>query len=90
MEGSALNAYLHPAFAHGVLRRQPNSGFVDAVRKAHRADGKTRKRLCKQGFRPAIERLECRMTSPGRTNVRIVVAIAAMPDENSAHFSVRS
>ena len=32
-------------------------GFVDAVGKAHRADGETRKRLRKQSFRPAIERL---------------------------------
>jgi hypothetical protein len=30
------------------------------------------------------------MTSPGRTNARIVVAIADMPDENSAHLSVPS
>ena len=30
------------------------------------------------------------MTSPGRTKARIVVAIAAMPDENSAQLSVRS
>ena len=32
-------------------------GFVDPVGKAHRADGEARKRLRKQGFRPAIERL---------------------------------
>ena len=47
----------YPAFAHGVLRRQPDRGFVDAVGKAHRADGEARKRLRKQSFGPAIERL---------------------------------
>jgi hypothetical protein len=45
------------AIAHGVLRRQPDRGFVDAVGEAHRADGEARKRLRKQGFRPAIQRL---------------------------------
>ena len=47
----------NPAFAHGVLRRQPDRGFVDAVGKTNRADRETRERLRKQGFCPAIERL---------------------------------
>ena len=42
----------YPAFVQGVRRRQPDCGFVDAVGKAHRADGETRERLRKQGFRP--------------------------------------
>ena len=41
--------------ASSAARR--DCSFVDAVRKADRADGKARKRLCKQSFRPAIERL---------------------------------
>ena len=47
----------NPALAHGVLRRQLDGGFVDAVGKTHRADRETGKRLRKQGFRSAIERL---------------------------------
>jgi hypothetical protein len=46
-----------PAFAHGSLGGQPDCGFVDAVGKAHGADGEARKRLRKQSFCAAIERL---------------------------------
>jgi hypothetical protein len=53
----ASATFPYPAFAQGILRRQPDCGFVDAVGKADRADGEARKRPCKQSFRPAIERL---------------------------------
>ena len=46
-----------PAFAHGIFRRQPDRGFVDAVGKTHGADGEARECLGKQSFRPPIERL---------------------------------
>ena len=43
--------------SHRVVGRQLDSGFVDAVGKAHRADREARKRLREQRFRSAVERL---------------------------------
>jgi len=43
-----------------------------------------------KGFLCRHKAVEWRMTSPGRTKARIVVAMADMPDENNAHLSVHS
>ena len=45
----------NPPLAHGVVPRQLDSGFVDAVGKAHRADREAGKRFRKQRFGAAIE-----------------------------------
>ncbi len=47
----------NPPLSHGVVPRQLESGFVDAVGKAHRADREAGKRFRKQRFGAAIERL---------------------------------
>jgi hypothetical protein len=79
--------YRNPPLAHGMLRRAPHRALIDAIGEANGADGKTCKRLRKERFRPAIARW---ITSPGRVNARMVVEVAAMPDENSVQLAVRS